>query len=38
MVELLLEIDQEMYGPCVMMERGEKVMYMELLKALYGML
>jgi hypothetical protein len=36
MTELLLEIDREMYEPCVVMERGEMVMYVELLKALYG--
>lgn len=38
MVELLLEIDEDMYAPCVVMERGEKAMYVELLKALYGTL
>lgn len=36
MVELLLDIDPEMYKTCVPRERGEKVMYVELLKALYG--
>ncbi|GKY97397.1 hypothetical protein MPSEU_000698200 [Mayamaea pseudoterrestris] len=38
MVELLLEIDREMYEPCVTMENGEKVIYVELLMALYGTL
>ena len=38
MVELLLQIDQHMYEPCVVEERGEKVLYVELLKALYGTL
>ena len=38
MVELLLEIDREMYEPCVATEGNQKVMYVELLKALYGML
>lgn len=38
MVELILEIDWKMYKPCVTMECGEKVMYVELLKALYGTL
>lgn len=38
MVELLLEIDRGMYEPCIVVERGEKVMYVELLKALYGTL
>jgi hypothetical protein len=36
MVDLLLEIDQKMYGPCVVKEGKETVMYVELLKALYG--
>jgi hypothetical protein len=36
MVDMLLEIDPDMYGPCVTMERKEKVMYVKLLKALYG--
>jgi hypothetical protein len=35
-VDLLLEIDPDMYGPCVVMERGQRVIYVELLKALYG--
>jgi hypothetical protein len=38
MVDLLLEIDPEMYGPCVVIDKGEKVLYVELLKALYGTL
>ena len=38
MVDLLLEIDPEMYGPCVVIEKGEKVIYIELLKARYGTL
>jgi Reverse transcriptase (RNA-dependent DNA polymerase) len=36
MVDLLLEIDLEMYRPCIIREGKEKVMYVELLKALYG--
>jgi hypothetical protein len=36
MVDLLLEIDRDMYQPYVVIERGERVMYVELLKALYG--
>jgi hypothetical protein len=36
MVDLLLEIDQDMYSPCVVNEGKEKVKYVELLKALYG--
>ena len=38
MVTLLLEIDHGMYMDYVVVERGERVMYMELLKALYGTL
>ena len=38
MVTRLLEIDHDMYKDYVVIERGEKVMYMELLKALYGTL
>ena len=38
MVELLLEIDKDMYGPCVTTEGRQQVMYVELLKALYGTL
>ena len=35
MVNMLLQIDKEMYEDYVVMEKGEQVMYMELLKALY---
>ena len=38
MVDLLLQIDPDMYGPYVTYEKGEKVIYVELLKALYGTL
>lgn len=38
MVNLLLEIDEEMYKPCNTVERRKRVMYVELLKALYGTL
>ena len=38
MVNMLLQIDSEMYKDYVVVERGEWVMYMELLKALYGTL
>ena len=38
MVNMLLQIDHEMYKDYVMTEKGEQVMYMELLKALYGTL
>ena len=38
MVTLLWEIDHEMYKDYVVIKKGERVMYMELLKALYGTL
>ena len=38
MVELLLEIDEKMYRPFVVVEKGEPVIYVELLRALYGTL
>ena len=38
MVRMLLHIDEEMYSEYVVIERGEQVMYMDLLKALYGTL
>ena len=36
MVNKLIEIDKEMYEPCMVIEWGDRVLYMELLKALYG--
>ena len=36
MVRLLLDINQERYQQFVVMEKGESVMYIKLLKALYG--
>jgi hypothetical protein len=38
MVDILLEIDPDMYEPYVVYEGKEKVLYLELLKALYGTL
>ena len=38
MVDKLLKIDHELYSSYVSEEQGEKVMYVELLKALYGTL
>ena len=38
MVDKLLEIDHELYSIYVTEEQGEEVMYVELLKALYGTL
>ena len=38
MAELLMEIDHDMYHPHMVMEKGKPVIYVELLKALYGTL
>ena len=38
MVNMLLQIDYKMYKDYIITEKGEQVMYMELLKALYGTL
>ena len=38
MVDKLLEIDEDLYASYVTEEKGKKVMYVELLKALYGTL
>jgi len=36
MVTALLELDHDMYQPFIVYERGEPVLYVQLLKALYG--
>ena len=38
MVDLLMEIDHDMYHPHMVKEKGKPVIYVELLKALYGTL
>ena len=38
MVDMLLEIDPELYAPYVTQEGGSKVLYVHILKAIYGML
>ena len=38
MVDLLMEIDHDMYQPHMATEKGKPVIYMELVKALYGTL
>ena len=38
MVDKLLDIDHDLYASYVTVEKGERVMYVELLKALYGTL
>ena len=38
LVDMLVELMLEVYGPYVVFEDGEKVIYVEVLKAIYGML
>ena len=38
LVDMLVEINPELYGPAVVMEHGKKVLYVEVLRAIYGML
>jgi len=38
MAELLVCVNPEKYGPFVVTEHGKKVIYVQLVKALYGML
>ena len=38
LVDLLVELAPEIYGPFVMYENGKKVLYVQVLHALYGML
>ena len=38
MVDMMVDIDPTEYGPKVVYENGKKVLYLEVLKAIYGML
>ena len=38
MTELLIEVDEDLYRPYAVMEHGKTVIYVDLLKALYGTL
>jgi hypothetical protein len=38
LVDMLVNINQELYGPAVVLENRKKVLYVEVLKAVYGML
>ena len=38
LVDMLVQIAPEVYGPSVVIERDQKVLYLQTLKALYGML
>jgi hypothetical protein len=37
-VDMLVDINPELYGPAIVMENCKKVLYVEVLKAIYGML
>jgi hypothetical protein len=38
LVDMLCDLDLELYSPYVVLENGEKLLYVKVLKALYGML
>ena len=38
LVDMLMQMDPELYGPLIVYENGKKVLYTEVLQAIYGML
>jgi hypothetical protein len=38
LIDMLVDINPELYGPAVVLENRKKVLYVEVLKAIYGML
>ena len=38
MIDMLLEIDNDQYAPCVTTENGQRVLYVHIQRAIYGML
>jgi hypothetical protein len=38
LVDMLVQLDPETYGPFVVLEKGRKVLYVRVLRAIYGML
>ena len=38
LAELLVEIDPQTYAPYIIQEQGRKIIYVRVLKAIYGML
>ena len=38
LVDMLVEINTELYGPAVVLENKKRVLYVEVLRAIYGML
>ena len=38
LVDMLVQLKRELYGPHVVFERGERVIYVQVMRAIYGML
>jgi len=38
LVDLMMELDPELYGPHIVYENGQRVVYVQVLRAIYGML
>ena len=38
LVDMLFQLDPQLYGPHVVYEKGRKVLYVQVLQAIYGML
>ena len=38
LVDMLIQLDPQLYGPHVVYEKGRKVLYVQVLRAIYGML
>jgi hypothetical protein len=38
LVDMLVDINPILYGPCTVYEKGRKVFYVQILRAIYGML
>ena len=38
LVDMLIQLAPEVYGPCVVFEKGKKTLYVEVLRAIYGLL
>ena len=38
LVDMLVQVDSQLYGPHVVFEKGHKVVYVQVMKAIYGML
>ena len=38
LVDMLVQLDPQLYGPHIVYEKGRKVLYVQVLRAIYGML